>query len=413
MRKDLILLICPILIFSTGDFMISRPVLSTIANSEYSSATVFVQQDETPTKSDCAPGNADCRSIESIDEQENTQEPAENSEVTPKADTITCTPESYVESDIQVPPDDTAAMIKAIEEANADPELSVICLTESTYYLTEADNDSGGSPTGLPPITSEIMIFGNNAIISRNSDDVFRIIYIGEGGILTLNKITIDNGRLEGEANGAGIFVDSGELYMSESTLSRNDNFGDDDPDTNDHYGGAIAQTGGEMTISNSLFIDNRARFGGAISIRTRRGDVSTIIESSMFEDNLAVSPLDTDNTNGGAIIIHRVSPSGSIEIVDSVFSGNAAKRGAAIYMSHNRGENTPTISVDGLIFEGNISVEPGSLIRSQMSGDGNRLTVGSLTIIDNNSEPLCGYDNNTDVRYSPSGEITGGDGTC
>ncbi|MBZ0291087.1 MAG: hypothetical protein K8L99_00835, partial [Anaerolineae bacterium] len=152
---------------------------------------------------------------------------------------------------------------------------------------------------------------------------------------------------------------------------------------------------------------------GGAISITTRRDNVSTVIENSTFEDNRAISPLDTDNTNGGAIIIQRVSPSGTIEIRDSVFAGNTANRGAGIFMSHNRGENTPVVTLEELTFEDNVADEPGSLIRSQMVGEGNRLTIGSLTIEDGNSEPHCEYDNNTDLRRIPESKITGGDGSC
>ncbi|MBZ0294536.1 MAG: hypothetical protein K8L99_18370, partial [Anaerolineae bacterium] len=220
MRKDLILLICPILMVCAGDFDFLRLVESRILSNGYFSSSLLIE-DETPTEGDCSvDDDVECGSALTTDPDQNTPEPNDEVEATTEVGAEICTPESYVKSNIQVAPADSEALIDAINEANADPDLSIICLTDSIYRLVEPNNDSGGAPTGLPAITSEIVILGNNTIISRDSEDAFRIIYVGEDGILTLNGITIENGRVEGEANGAGIFVDTGELRVTSSTFS-------------------------------------------------------------------------------------------------------------------------------------------------------------------------------------------------
>ncbi len=107
--------------------------------------------------------------------------------------------------------------------------------------------------------------------------------------------------------------------------------------------GGALhIQGDGEISISNSDFIDNRARWGGgALCIRTFDG--TTTIEGSRFEENRST------NGAGGAILnwmqgedVYEFDGSpeeptifGTLIINDTVFSGNKSQRshGGALYM--------------------------------------------------------------------------------
>ncbi len=334
---------------------------------------------------------------------------------------IDCTPDTYEISDIRVPAFDPGGLINAINVANADPDFTVICLTESDYRLAQADGEHGDAPTGLPAITSEIVIYGNHATIRRDSDASFRIMFVGGRGILTLENVNIENGRLEGVARGAGVFVRSGELTVRDSTFSNNHNVGDQDPETTDHFGGAIAQSGGIMAIINSTFTSNSARAGGAISIRARGENVSTVIRDSTFERNQAVSQIEGDNLVGGAILIYEVQPTGTIDIIGGSFSRNEAQRGAAIYIAGDRGRNSPNVTIDAASFDQNIlgasvdqnALPGGSVIWSQMNNPANRLNIGNLFINDGNSRPNCHYNEDTNRSYLPNSRISGGDGTC
>jgi hypothetical protein len=106
--------------------------------------------------------------------------------------------------------DDTAALISAINDANADGVDSVIALGGGTYELSVVDNTFYG-PNGLPVIESTITINGNSAVISRSvAAPAFRILCIGNGaggrgvGALTLRDVTLRNGLAQGGNGGDG-----------------------------------------------------------------------------------------------------------------------------------------------------------------------------------------------------------------
>src|SRR5262245_22607390 len=84
-----------------------------------------------------------------------------------------------------VPDGDVAGLIKAINEANANPGADTISLAANgTYTLTAMDNAWYG-PNGLPPIASDITIEGNGATIQRDTGagtPKFRLFYISGGG---------------------------------------------------------------------------------------------------------------------------------------------------------------------------------------------------------------------------------------
>ncbi len=116
-----------------------------------------------------------------------------------------------------------------------------IVLSNAAYTLTargDANNNFGFN--GLPPVTSQIIIQGNGAIIERNSADVtpsFRLFYISPAGDLTLQDLTLRNGLAQGGAGngdttsngggggGAGLggaIYNRGKLSVIRSTLTNN-----------------------------------------------------------------------------------------------------------------------------------------------------------------------------------------------
>lgn len=120
--------------------------------------------------------------------------------------------------------DGLVSLPEAIIAANNTGGADTIVLSASTYTIS-APNNYWYGPTGLPPITSEITIEGNGAIIERSSTGGtpnFRLFFVmgpfhtgGTGkvavsaGNLTLRNLTLRNGLARGGAGGRGVEISS------------------------------------------------------------------------------------------------------------------------------------------------------------------------------------------------------------
>lgn len=89
---------------------------------------------------------------------------------------------------------DTAALIAAIEAANATPEPDLIELDRGLFLLEEAW--TAESQSGLPPITAPLRIRGRNTEIRRYSSEPFRLFHVAAGGHLILERVTLAEGNL-------------------------------------------------------------------------------------------------------------------------------------------------------------------------------------------------------------------------
>lgn len=285
---------------------------------------------------------------------------------------------------------DVSGLIAAINNANDEinyPGPDTIVLNPlnepiCTYVLTAVDNATDGN-NGLPSITSEITIIGNNATIERdtNSSDIFRILHVAATGTLALDSITIRGGQTEyGAVNGAGIFS-QGIITIDNSTLSDNltDEYGCGGGIFNDNAlivtnsafsnnsaaigtiptgGGGICNRG-MLTINNSSFNNNKGNEGGGI-----RNEQIAIVSDSIFNGNWAVF--------GGG-----VSNRGEMHITNTAINENTANRGGGgIYTF---GTLTVTHS---MINDNNVLMEGGGGIFNR-----NRLAV-SNSVLQGNSAP-------------------------
>lgn len=80
---------------------------------------------------------------------------------------------------------------------------TIVLQAGATYTLDVVDNTDYG-PNGLPSVTTPITITGQGATIARNSGAPnFRLVYISPAGRLTLEGLTLRNGRAQGGAGGA------------------------------------------------------------------------------------------------------------------------------------------------------------------------------------------------------------------
>jgi len=153
--------------------------------------------------------------------------------------------------------------------AGNGPDTIILLSSErqpATYTLSDAPAafDEDGD-NGLPPITSEIIINGNNSIIER--DDAvtctptgtsepgeLRIFHITTAGDLTLNQLTVQNGCANGilDANHGGGLFNDGMLMIVDSIINTNIAVG---------FGGGIFNSPtGMLTIESSTLSNNDAR---------------------------------------------------------------------------------------------------------------------------------------------------------
>ena len=193
----------------------------------------------------------------------------------------------------------TCTITEAITAANTDTAVNgcpagsgadtVILESNFPYVLTTIDNGFGGvGNNGLPPITSTITISGNGATIERKlSAPDFRILYVDTTGNLTLQQVTVRQGRLSGTNNGGGIY-NAATLTVVDSSIVSN----------TASYGGGIFNTAASSAnISNSAVLSNTSNTslpgGGGGGIYNTSG--SLIIDASNVLSN-------TTNRNGGGI---------------------------------------------------------------------------------------------------------------
>jgi cadherin-like protein/thrombospondin type 3 repeat protein/FG-GAP repeat protein len=150
-----------------------------------------------------------------------------------------------------IPNTNVAVLIASINAANDEVNnsgLDVIELaTNGSYTLTSTDNTDNGN-TGLPTITSDIIIKGKGASILAGPDnnpcdgsgDEFRIFLVNATGTLTLNNMTVSDGCTFG-VEGGGILVEGGSsLNLNNSSVL----------DNNGQPDGGIYSNGGSVSIS-------------------------------------------------------------------------------------------------------------------------------------------------------------------
>src|SRR6266481_6036330 len=173
---------------------------------------------------------------------------------------------------------DVTGLIAAINTANSTPQPDTINLAPGAYTLTSIDHTTNGAePSGLPSITSDITINGEDAattIIERDPGAPgFRILPVAVSGKLTLNRLTIRDGG--GPVEGGGI-LNEGSLTINSSTIESNGG--------GLEGGGIFNQTTGTLILTNSIVVRNGAHDGGGIL----NFGTATITHSSVIDNSAA-----------------------------------------------------------------------------------------------------------------------------
>lgn len=261
------------------------------------------------------------------------------------------------------------------ENALSNLQLAIGMATESDqiwvkkgiYYPTKTSNRQ------IPfLIDKSVQIFGGFSGIERELKErdfeQFQTIISGEIG----DKTSI----LDNSYNLFLIDIEKGEIVLDGITLQRGmANTSSNASDRKASGAGIFYTSSGNKSslwITNCLFIDNQALYGGAISAFTLEGGDATIhVENCVFQNNTA-------DIEGGAIYHHASKGSKDLlEIQYTTFTQNIATFGGAIYHKADNGSiSTPRVSFSD--FASNIAYVRGSCIYNQLDDE-----TGSPLFID------------------------------
>ncbi|MFR1958719.1 MAG: hypothetical protein ACLSX9_09005, partial [Methanobrevibacter smithii] len=340
---------------------------------------------------------------------------------------------------------------------NAIDLVDGILTLDSDIAMT--DDEAAGFVNGVI-INKNIRIDGKGHTIS--AEDLGRIFSIGEGFTVTLTNATLINGKADkggaiyndgsltlsdvklsdnaADSYGGAVF-NNGELVVSDSVFDSNDivNRGSASVDyggaaiynwydgvltvsgsnfTNniknykngDRLVGAVA-TIGDATISDSCFVNNAGRWGGAISASgylIAGDDVNTLtvsgstfkengglygagifvagsdftVSDCVFDKNTAFGKGDMtpNNNNGAAIVVTDTGKDITGAITGSNFTNNKAQYGGAIY-----------------ICEGNIAISDSLFVNNSADVEGGAIDIGSAI-----NNPVVAVENSKFVNNTP-----------
>jgi hypothetical protein len=198
-------------------------------------------------------------------------------------------------------------------------------------------------------INNSLNIQGPGAgLLTISGNNTNRIFNINEGFNVTINGLTLTQGRAVGGdgptgAGGGGAILNGGSVVsLANDVFSDNVSLGASGD--NGAKGGAIANSKtGLLMVSNSTFVNNRAdgsvkgglfAAGGAISSEHNAPGV-TVIDCTFTGNQaiggnggkLATGAFSVGSTDGGAIIVE--GPSSILTVIDSIFTGNEAIAGS------------------------------------------------------------------------------------
>ena len=343
---------------------------------------------------------------------------------------------------------------------NAIDLVDGILTLDSDIAMT--DDEDAGFVNGVA-INKDIVIDGKGHTIS--AEDLGRIFSIGEGFTVTLTNATLINGKADkggaiyndgsltlsdvklsdnaADSYGGAVF-NNGELVVSDSVFDSNDivNRGSASVDyggaaiynwydgvltvsgsnfTNniknykngDRLVGAVA-TIGDATISDSCFVNNAGRWGGAISASgylIAGDDVNTLtvsgstfkengglygagifvagsdftVSDCVFDKNTAFGKgnMTPNNNNGAAIVVTDTGKDITGAITGSNFTNNKAQYGGAIYICEGN------IAISDSLFENNSADVEGGAIDIDSAINNPVVTVENSKFVNNTPQAI------------------------
>jgi hypothetical protein len=279
---------------------------------------------------------------------------------------------------------DLIADINAANSAGGTNTITLTAPTSSPYVLTAVNNSTDG-PTGLPVIAGgnakqadTLTIVGNGDIIERSTASGtpdFRLFDVANGGSLTLENLTLENGLEVGSGSSAegGAIYNQGSLILSNlgGNVTVQDNIAQGSAGTvqrgkstpgNDAQGGGI-WSNGSLTADNGSLIQNNQAIGGqgVFGFRSEGGGRSA-----------AASP--GGNGLGGGLYVS----GGTATLTGATVNNNTAQGGEV-------GGSLFAATTGGNGCGGGVYVAGGTVTLSSDTVDGNQAVGGAEAATENN----------------------------
>ena len=191
-------------------------------------------------------------------------------------------------------------------------------------------------------ITDDLILSGDVVTTVINGGNLYRVFHIIGSAAVTMTDLTIQGGRA---ADGAGIFVDGGDLTVISSTIQLN---------AADNHGGGIHNLAGSVTLLNSTVNGNTAvtsgaaifSQGGTANITNSTVNGNTAPDgSAIYSDNSDVQILNsTIHQNSAATGAGIAHISGSLVLKNTIVSGSSPGTncsGAVVSNGHNLADDT------------------------------------------------------------------------
>jgi uncharacterized repeat protein (TIGR01451 family) len=310
---------------------------------------------------------------------------------------------------------DVAALVAAINTANANGEADTINLAVGGNYTFTAAADVNNGGNALPAIVldgssaNSITIVGNGSTFLRSGTKLFRFIQVSENtdpAALFVSGVTFKNGSPDQAAGGA-ILLSGGNATFTDCQFLNN---------TTPDGGGAIAaltaSTGRQLNLINCLIDGNTAPngVGGAVA---SQGGTTLVITNTKISNNPAANTggvwcQGNDPTFTGSTVVNNTATSdvgvgggifvqGNLTFTDGDLSGNTAGGGGGLFIQGDATFTNASITGNNATFEtsggGGIFIQ-GNLTLTNVTVSGNRggngggivLNAGSKNATFNNS---------------------------
>ncbi|WP_152097161.1 choice-of-anchor Q domain-containing protein [Lacipirellula parvula] len=183
-------------------------------------------------------------------------------------------------------------------------------------------------------IADEVAIKGSGADkLTINGGGSSRVFSVDSGVEATISGLTITGG---GNVSAGGGILNNGDLTLNSVVVSGNTTT------ANGAGGGIRSTTYSRLQVINSTIDDNHASYGSGIYANVV--DELLKIEGSTISNNIALGIATSTYSEGGGLAIAG-SATGTVEIVNSTFSGNEALYSGGIRLQNNLAPTTITNS--------------------------------------------------------------------
>ncbi len=271
---------------------------------------------------------------------------------------------------------DVTQLIADINTANTTPEPDTIILAIGcTYELTSIDNGTDGN-NGLPSITTPITINGNDATITRNSADAFRLLHVAADANLTLNNLTLTNGLIDSDPAQGGAIYNLGTLTLNEVTVTGNAAQSDSEAMGGGIYSEGTVGASVLVTINDSTIEQNEAEgYNGSEGGGIYTWNTQLTITGSQIQQNRITSEL--DGRGGGIAARSSQVQLQNTQVIENEMSG-AWLEGGGIYSNDTTLQvQFSTISQNDVTGQRSTSFEIGGQVKGGgIYGDGGTVTL-------------------------------------